>query len=67
MDINIEIDKKNDVLTYVDFSYNNTNMYYENLDPRQLTLLIDGYKQHVAKLAKDKSAAQHLPHYLGLH
>jgi hypothetical protein len=57
MDINIEIDKKNDVLTFVDFYYNNTKIYYRNLDPRQLTLLIDGYKQHVAKLAKDKSAA----------
>jgi hypothetical protein len=57
MDINIEIDKKNDVLTYVDFYYNNTKIYYGNLDPRQLTLLVDGYRQHVTKLAKDRSAA----------
>jgi hypothetical protein len=57
MDINIEIDKKNDVLTYVDFYYNNTKIHYGNLDPRQLTLLVDGYKRHVTKLAKDRSAA----------
>jgi hypothetical protein len=57
MDINIEIDKKNDVLTYVDFYYNNIKIYYENLDPRQLALLVDGYKQHVTKLVKDRSAA----------
>jgi hypothetical protein len=57
MDINIEIDKKHDVLTYVDFYYNNAKIYHGNLDPRQLTLLVDGYRQHVTKLAKDKSAA----------
>jgi hypothetical protein len=57
MDINIEIDKKNDVLTYVDFYYNNTKIYYGNLDLRQLALLIDGYKQHVTKLVKDRSTA----------
>lgn len=57
MDINIEIDKKNDVLTYVDFYYNNTKMHYRNLDPRQLALLVDGYKQHVTKLVNDRSAA----------
>ena len=57
IDINIEIDKKHDVLTYIDFYYNNTKIYYGNLDPRQFALLVDGYRQHVTKLAKDKSVA----------
>ena len=47
MTINIEINQKNNIATYIHFSYNNVSVHYGRLDARVLSLLVEAYHQYV--------------------
>lgn len=55
MEVDIKIDRKNDILMHIDFYYKNAKIHYRKLDKRQLTLLINAYREYIIEFASKRS------------
>ena len=55
MEVDIKIDRKNDVLIHIDFYYKNAKIQYRKLDKGQLTILVNAYREYIIEFAKKRS------------
>jgi hypothetical protein len=55
MEVDVKIDQKNDVLIRINFYYKNVKIHYGKLDRRQLTILVNAYREYNIEVAKKRA------------
>jgi hypothetical protein len=55
MEVDVKIDQNNDVLMHIDFYYEGAKIHYRKLDMRQLTILVNAYREYIIEVVKKRS------------